>query len=427
MKEADTVRIREVVNKHADEIIEWTKALIRFPSENRPPTGNEGLAQDFIEYECRRQGLEVSRLAPDETPGIQSHESWLPGRDYSNRGNVVARLPGKGGGRSLLLSGHVDVAPFEPDEWTVCRPCEPVVMDRRLYGRGAADMKGGLTAAFWALKVLQELDIELAGDVLFESVVDEEFAGGNGALAGRLSGYNADMAVIGEPTRMQVCPASLGAFLGDLTISGSAGMPYTGDAIANPINAAAWAIALFDEWQEIWRHRNYHPMFVEPGKELNTLLWRIDSARPGEFVQMGTPLLVRISWIVWCHPGMTEERFYYEFKEFWQEHLLDELLVPFNLELESTYHHIRPSETPSDDPAVMSLVEAFRQCQQAAPSVSGAPFSCDLAVYADAGNMPSILLGPRGGNLHAPNEWVEVTDILDLTCIYATLAASWCG
>jgi len=144
------------------------------------------------------------------------------------------------------------------------------------------------------------------GDIIFESIVDEEFAGGNGTLAARLSGFNADLAVLTEPTRMQVCPACLGAFLGDITIRGKAGMPYMGSAIANPVFAAARVISLFKKWQDQWRKENSHPLFEEPGKELNVVLSSISSTVPGEFTQMGIPLVASVSWIVWCYPGMTE-------------------------------------------------------------------------------------------------------------------------
>ncbi len=71
---------------------------------------------------------------------------------------------------------------------------------------------------FWAMRILHELECQPKGDILFESVVDEEFAGGNGTLAARLRGYNADLALVSEPTRMEICPACLGAFLGDMTL-----------------------------------------------------------------------------------------------------------------------------------------------------------------------------------------------------------------
>jgi len=213
--------ICDAVRAHADEIVSWTEALIRFPSENRSPLGAEGPAQDFVADACHGRGWEVSRFRPDVIAGIRQHPSWLSGREYAGRENVTARWRGSGRSKSVLLSGHIDVAPYEPDNWTVCRPFEPKRKGGRLYGRGAADMKGGLAAAFWAMRILQELGFEPAGDVLFESLVDEEFAGGNGTLAARLRGHNADLAIVGEPTRMRVCPACLGAFLGDLTITGS--------------------------------------------------------------------------------------------------------------------------------------------------------------------------------------------------------------
>jgi len=421
--------IRDAVNRRAAEIIEWTKALVRFPSENRPPDGNEGPAQEFIADECRKQGWEVDLFDPGDIPGIEDHPSWLSGRNYGEgRRNVVARWPGEGEGRRLLLSGHADVAPFDPDDWRVCPPFEPLIKDGRLYGRGAADMKGSLAAAFWALRILQDLNFEPAGDILFESLVDEESASGNGTLAARLRGHNADLAVVGEPTRMEVCPACLGAFLGELTIRGTSGMPYMGTAIPNPVNGAARAIELFKRWQDKWRSENHHPLFAEPGKELSVMLWRLDTTRPGEFTQMGAPLFAKIAWIVWCHPGMTEDEFYRRFRGFWDEHAAsDPDLSPFRLELEPTYHYVKPWETAADTPAVQAVVEAFQRYEGRAPTVGGAPFSCDLAIYGETGNMPCLLLGPRGGNLHAPDEWAEIGDILTLTGVLATLAWSWCG
>jgi acetylornithine deacetylase len=436
-------RIRQAVQARREEILAWTKTLIGFASENRPPGGNEREAQEFLAAECRREGWQVDLFSPEEVPGIQEHPYWLAGRDYSTgRRNLVARWPGKpaaaaggvaGGARaaaarSLLFSSHADVAPFEPDGWSVCRPYEPVVREGRLYGRGAADLKGGLAASFWALRLLGQLGFQPAADILFESVVDEEFAGGNGTLASRLKGCNAQLAVVTEPTRMQVCPACLGAFLGELTLTGKAGMPYTGSAIPNPIFGAARAVELFGQFQELWRRNNEHPLFREAGKELNVLLWSIDSNRAGEFTQMGTPLSTRISWIVWCHPGTTEQGFWQQLRAYWQEQAVKEpALEPFQLELTPTYHHVRAWETPADHPAVRAAAAAFRDYTGEEPVVGGAPFSCDLGLYGDPGGMPCLLLGPRGDNLHAPDEWVLLEDVYTLTGVFAELARSWCG
>ena len=419
--------IRRAIDARRAEILDWTMKLVRFPSENRPPTGAEGHAQDFLAAECRSLGWDVRMFLPTEVPGIRKHPYWLAGREYpADRRNLAARWAGSGTGRSILFSGHMDVAPFEPDNWKVCRPFEPRVLDGRLYGRGTADMKGGIAATFWALKILSESGFTPRGDIIFESIVDEEFAGGNGTLAARLSGFNADLAVLTEPTRMQVCPACLGAFLGDITIRGKAGMPYMGSAIANPVFAAARVISLFKKWQDQWRKENSHPLFEEPGKELNVVLSSISSTVPGEFTQMGIPLVASVSWIVWCYPGMTEAEFYRKFRAFWDPIFAhDPELAPFTVDLTPTYHHVRPWETPAAHPGVACAVTAFQSVTGAPPVVGGAPFSCDLGVYGDPGGMPCFILGPRGDNLHAPDEWVLLEDIYTLAEVFAGLAVRW--
>jgi acetylornithine deacetylase len=419
--------IRRAVQERRNEILSWTKSFLSLASENRPPTGTEAAAQDFVARECRSLGLQVEEFLPTEVPGIEAHRYWLAGREYpSGRRNVTARWKGSGSGRSLLLTGHADVAPFEPDNWTVCRPYEPVLVDGRLYGRGSADMKGGMAAAFWALCVLKGLGFHPAGDLLFESLVDEEFAGGNGTLAARLSGFNADLAVLMEPTRMQVCPACLGAFLGNLTIKGRAGMPFMGSEIPNPVYAAARAIGHFREWQSLWRARNSHPLFMEEGKQLNLVLSSIGSTVPGEFTQLGTPLLASISWIAWCYPGESERAFPDAFRAFWKEKITgDPELSAFRVDIEPTYHHVRSWETPSDHPGVRAAVDALREATGSEPVVGGAPFSCDLGVYGDPGGMPCLIVGPRGDNLHAPDEWVLLEDIYTLAEAMALLASRW--
>lgn len=419
--------IKKQVEKKKDQIIEWTKKLITFPSENRPPDGNEAEFQKFIAAECRNLGLEVDSFSPTSVKAAREHPWWLQGRNYSNdRNNVVAVWKGQNKGKSLLLSGHADVAPFEPKEWKITSPFSPKIVDGKLYGRGSADLKGGLAAAFWAVKILKEIGFNPAGDILFESVVDEEFAGGNGTLASRLKGYNADLAILVEPTRMQACPACLGAFLGDISLKGKAGMPFMGFDIPNPIFGAASLIETFKKWGKEWVARNQHPLFNEKGKELKILIWDIDSKIEGEFTQMGTPLITNLSWIVWCYPGTDENKFKKDFIEFWnQQAEKNQELKPFKLEHKFTYHYVRPWETNLNEEAVKQLIDSYQQYMGKPPIVGGAAFSCDMAIYGEIGNMPTVILGPRGGNLHAPDEWVLIEDIISLVGIFINLATKW--
>jgi len=428
MRKPDTDVLAGGVRRYEKDIIRWLERLVSIPSENRPPDGNEGPAQDFIEDACKTLGLEVESFRPVNVESIEDHPAFLAGRNYPpERRNVTARWKGRGGGRSLLLSGHVDVAPREPGPWHACRPFEPVLKNGRLYGRGTADMKGGIAACFWAMKIVKELGFEPSGDVLFETVVDEEFAGGNGTLASRLNGFNADLAVLCEPTRMEVCAGSEGAFLGDIVVRGKkGGVPYTGSRSPNPVNAIARIVEHFAQWERWWRAQERHPLFTDPGKELNLLLWNLFSGGEEE-VQLGVPLEAAVSWIVWCYPGMAEERFYDAFTSFWEQRFAVEDLAPFDIEIVNTHHFVRPWETDGSSPGVRGVLDAYEEVTGRRVQPTGAPFSCDLALYGDEGGMDSIILGPGGENLHAPDEYVVVEDVLGLTAILAVLITEWCG
>lgn len=426
MPELNTNTIKEMVEKRSEDIIAWLENLIRFPSENRPPLGSEEGIQKFIAAECIEEGWKTDVFSPEDVPGIKKHPSWLNGRDYSDgRKNVVALWKGTGKGRSLLFSGHADVAPYEPGEWKVSKPFTPIVKEGKLYGRGSADMKGGLTAAFWAMKLLREQGFVPRGDVIFESVIDEEFAGGNGTLASRLKNYNADLAVYTEPSGMKIAPACLGGFLGDIVIKGKGGMPYTGYEIPNPLEGAARIINLFSEWKKIWNCRNEHYLYTRDNSRLDLVLWDLQVRDEDEFVQMGTPLKVKISWIIWGYPGLTEKEFYKEFHQFWDSHFVaDKLLKQFEIQIIPTFHYVKPWETDPESDEVTALTDTFRQYTGTEPEIAGAPFSCDMAIYGEAGN-PVVILGPRGDNLHAPDEWVLIEDIQKLTGIFASLIVRW--
>jgi len=421
--------IKEEIFNRKSEIVQWIKSLVCFPSENRFPSGNEQEAQNFIERECISIGLKTDKFSPEDVSGIENDPSWLKGRDYSNnRRDVVASWKGRGEGHSLLFSGHIDVAPFEPDNWKVARPYEPIEKEGRLYGRGSLDMKGGLAAAYWAIRILKEAGFKPKGDVIFESVVDEEFAGGNGTLASRLKGYNAELAILVEPTRMKICNACLGAFLGNLIIKGKSGMPFMGYSIKNPIEGAARAVELFKDWECYWRSINSHDLFKEPGEELNVVLWNIDSKTSGEFTQMGVPLITNLSWIVWSYPGMSEEIFYNKFKEFWERHFKsDQVLKSFEYEIIPAFHYVKPWESDPNDNGIKKLIEVYKEYTDKDPIVGGASLSCDMAIYGNQGKMPVIILGPRGDNLHASDEWVLLEDIYTLTGIFALMISRWCA
>ena len=129
---------------------------------------------------------------------------YTEGRSFHNRPNLVGVLKGYGEGRSLFLTGHVDVvdADAKKEAW-VCDPWAAAIRDGCIYGRGIADMKGGIASMIMAVESIREVGIDLRGDVLVGTVVDEE-TGSMGMLSLVDRGYSADAGIMTEPTELQI-------------------------------------------------------------------------------------------------------------------------------------------------------------------------------------------------------------------------------
>ncbi|MCX7707543.1 MAG: M20/M25/M40 family metallo-hydrolase, partial [Anaerolineae bacterium] len=208
--------------RYRDEIIQVMQDLVRIPSQNTPPVGAEGACQRYIADYLVRNGLPADVYELDRVAGFVEHPSYWPGRDYRGRPNVASLRPGKGGGRSLLLTGHCDTVPLGEEVWTR-PPFGGEIHDGRLYGLGSLDMKGPLAAMLVLHRAIAEQGIPLKGALCFESVVDEEFGGVNGTLAGRLRGGPMDAAVLGEATNLDVYPAAKGLLISTLTFRSTRG------------------------------------------------------------------------------------------------------------------------------------------------------------------------------------------------------------
>jgi acetylornithine deacetylase len=196
-------------------IVAALQKLVSIPSQ----TGDEGLAQETVAQLMRGQGLEVDVWEPDVSVLRAHAESVTLDGGFAGRPNVVGVYRGKGSGRSLILNGHIDTVEVgDLAAWSYA-PLSGEVVDGRLYGRGACDMKGGIVANLFAVRALQLAGFAPAGDIIVESTVSEE-DGGAGALAAVLRGYVADGAVISEPTNLAIVTAQGGALMFRLQVPG---------------------------------------------------------------------------------------------------------------------------------------------------------------------------------------------------------------
>jgi acetylornithine deacetylase len=193
-------------------------AIVRIPSV----TGSEEAVAADLAGRLASAGVAVETVSPDPA-AIRADPAW-PGEETSRAALpvVIGRL-GRSGGRRVVLSGHLDVVPpGDPATWTV-DPWGGEVRDGALFGRGACDMKGGVAAILGAVRavVASGANAALDGELIVALVPGEE-DGGQGTLAAIRSGATGDLAIIPEPSNLDIVVAHAGAITFRLTVPGRA-------------------------------------------------------------------------------------------------------------------------------------------------------------------------------------------------------------
>lgn len=152
----------DAVEAARDELVQLHQELVRIPTVNtgRMPTGNETPAARLVQDRLRREGIDTEVL--ESAP---------------NRGNLIAGLPGVGGGPRLLYMSHLDVVPVEDEAHWIAPPFAAEIIDGRVYGRGATDCKSLVAAEALVLILLKRAGVRLRGDLIFASGADEEAGG----------------------------------------------------------------------------------------------------------------------------------------------------------------------------------------------------------------------------------------------------------
>jgi acetylornithine deacetylase len=202
-----------------EQIIELTRQLVAEQSV----LGHEAGVQQIIEERLRALGFATDRVVPDSQAALADQTAGYPYLPYGGgRSAVVGHLPGTGGGRSMHLSGHLDVVPVErPDLWSH-DPWAGEVAHGKMYGRGAGDMKGGVAAYLVAAEVVAELCADRRGELIFSTVIEEECTG-NGMWALLTAGHVGDAVLIGECTGLTYVHAATGVVWCRLVAKGGAG------------------------------------------------------------------------------------------------------------------------------------------------------------------------------------------------------------
>ena len=413
----------ELDDKHLKELIQLTCDLVNIPTENHPPFGDEAAGIVFMKEYFEEMGFSVDEYSPMDLPEYPSHPLFLE-RDFRGRNNLNVVWKGTGGGKSLLLSGHMDVAPKEPMPWLVTQPFTALEKDGKIYGRGSADMKGGLACAVIAVKMLREKGFTPKGDVILEVTVDEEYAGANGSLAGRLRGYNADFAINMEPSGLDVCPACVGAILLKVTVQGIAGMPFTGEEISNPAYDIADLLQLIRAYGEKRSEEIKAPdIWKDTVQGIQLITSKVKAGEAFENGQLTLPLDAWCEVIIQYYPGEDEDEIVKDFTRY----LADRFPRMDKVKIEKEYRYCLAAMSDQDHPGVHILSSQVKKYSADEGHVRAAMFSCDMEMFIRAGGMPTVVFGPKGGRLHAPDEWVDIESLKICAGSLAGFIADWCG
>lgn len=434
ISEAGRQQVLRWIEGNRDSEIRFLQELVRIPSVNpwfleTPGLDYEKQVQDAIGAKMRALGASVEQWEPN--PVALAKYAGKPGyyadHKFQGRPNQAALLKGSGGGRSLLLTGHVDVVKAASG-WTV-EPFDAVRKNGKILGRGVLDMKGGLAAMITALEAILSCNLHPAGDILVGTVVDEE-AGGMGTLDFIDHGYRADACIMTEPTDFKVVPMCRGILWGKLTLTGRSGhieLPQgdwrTGGAV-DAIQLARLYMDHFDRLNQDWAKRKTHPLMSVP---CQIYIAQITAGEyPTSFANQAE--------LVFDAQYLPEER---------DASLLGgrvkEEITSFVNAVAETDPWLKQNppkiewlidadcaETPVTDPFVQTSIDALRKLGRT-PIVEGIGCHTDMGWFINSG-IPTINFGAGDTKIaHQNDEYLDEEELIQATQAIALMILDWCG
>ena len=324
----------------------------------------------------------------------------------AGRPNVVGIARGTGGGKTLLLNGHMDTVGIAG----MSDAHKPFIKEGRLYGRGSYDMKGGVAACMLAIAEARKQ--RLRGDVIFTAVIDEEYASiGTLDLAQR---FHADGAIVAEFTELQLILAHRGFVWLEVETIGKAAHGSRPDLGVDAIVKMGKVLTEIEKLDQNLRANPTHPLLgsgslhaslIQGGQELSSY-----------------PERCLLSAERRTLPGEAPESVEAEFLK----------IIRYIQSSDSSFNAIvrrgidrSPLETSEEADIVKAIQAASVKTLNHPSRIAGVQFWTDAAVLSAAG-IPSVLFGPSGSGAHAVEEWVDLSSVKACAEIYLATAMSFC-
>jgi acetylornithine deacetylase len=426
-------RVTEAIARSRAEIVRLVSDLIAFDTTARAvgdPPRQEAALQRYLADRLAGHGATIDLWEPDaaDVAGTRQVE---PGLEFAGRPQLAATLPGAGGGRSLMMNGHIDVVtPTPVDRWT-SDPWRAELRDGQLYGRGSCDMKGGIGAMVFACETLARLGVPLAGDLIVCTNTDEESSGA-GSIACVAHGVRADAGVCTEPTGFDVWVASRGSLTPVIEVEGRPGhaelaQPHWRDGGAvNAIEKMRVVLDAVERLRQEWltrsdkQHRYLSPGTIVPvvisGGEW-TVTYPASCSLTCELMYLplnadtdGWGTLVERELVDWIHHAAQADPWLREHPP----------VIRFGQD-------IPPFEVDPTHPIVDTMLAASRLVADE-PRLGGLDSWFDAATFTRFGSTPMIGFGPRHiDHAHRVDESVPIDDLVRCSQALAVAAIRWCG
>jgi acetylornithine deacetylase len=326
------------------------------------------------------------------------------------RSNIIGILKGKGNGKNLLLNGHMDTVGISGME---IDPLRAELKEGRIYGRGSADMKGGIAAMISACEAIQTAGIEPKGDVLVTMVVDEEHK--SIGTENLLEDYTADAAIVCEPTDLKIGVAHKGFVWGEVGVFGKAAHGSRPEEGIDAIMQAGKLLVEIERFAQTELQAKKHPLLGPPslhaslikgGRELST------------YPDTCTIQLERRTI-----PGEDHHVFERELhKTIKKIHRKD---GQFRATYECLFHR-PPFEISEKQEIVKIISRCYEYVIKRKSEFAGISWWMDSALFAQAG-IPTLAFGPAGTGLHGPIESVNFTSVIQTASVLANTIIDFCG
>ena len=380
--------------------------IVRTPSI----TGDEGAVQDRMAALLAEVGCRVERVEPDPA-AVRRDPDW-PGEEMPrDRLPIVLGRIGRPGGRRIVLVGHVDVVPvgdlatWSEDPWSAA------IDGDRLHGRGACDMKGGVASILGAVRAIRDAGLEdrLEGEILVASVPSEE-DGGQGMLAAIRAGATGDMAVITEPTSLEVVIAHAGAITFRLSVPGRAAHASVRREGVSALDKLQVLVRALEADETARNAAETEPLMTAHGLPYATIIGTVNGG------SWPSTVIDRIE---------VEGRYGVKLGQTWRDaerdlqrciddaNEGDAFLREHPATVALTGGRFSSSRVAADHPLPVGLAAVAEDVLGRRPPMTGEPYGADMRLLIHHGDTATVIFGPGDKRLaHSANEWVSITEVV---------------